>query len=142
MRLRSLITTVVLSTSLLIGGSVPALADDSPPPTNVPLDFAISTSPAVVRPGGSITVTGQGFEPRALIHLAVSVAGSGDVVSHTRPHADAKGRFTVQLTAPQTVGNYTITAGAVAYEAGVPPAVSSFAVRTKPGSPGLPGTGW
>lgn len=79
----------------------------------------IALSSNVVRPGGSITITGSGFVPGATIKVSITIPRNGSTTESltTTAHADQYGSFSASIFIPSNArpGTYSVTAsGSVA----------------------------
>lgn len=73
----------------------------------------ILLNPGIVRQGSSITVTGSGFDARAIVDLAIKQPGSTSSLASTFIQADKNGTFSgIALTAPASLpaGGFLVNA--------------------------------
>ncbi|MFC7403949.1 MG2 domain-containing protein, partial [Georgenia alba] len=89
------------------GGQVSTPVEITEPDAITP---SVSVDPAEVEPGGSTTVTGEGYTPDSTVTVQL-VDGAGDPVGDPVPaETDAAGAFTVDLPVPEDAepGEYTV----------------------------------
>lgn len=81
---------------------------------NVVYRPTITATPAIARPGATVTVSGQGYVPGSTINVSMNVARNGAPATTvtTSTTANGDGGFTAQLVVPANarVGTYTVTA--------------------------------
>jgi hypothetical protein len=83
------------------------------PATSLTSGPLILINPGIVRQGSSITVTGSGFDARALVDLRVTQAGSAQSLASTFAQTDKNGAFSnTTLTVPETLpsGSFSVDA--------------------------------
>lgn len=150
MNRRSFIAAIALGSTLTLGVAQLALADDSPNPTATPsasktpsapatpsatvkptkASYSVAVTPRVVTPGGTVTVSGDGYPANSIVHVVLGVPNSGDVRDPVVAEVDATGGISLQVKAPTVNGSYTVWVYPTGTSVTTPLATTTFMVNS------------